>query len=565
MRMLTWRLIDVDEMAVSALAAGAGLRPITARLLVSRGHGRPQDVGRFLAPRLGGLRPPVGMADLDRALDRVARAIRDGHLVGVFGDYDVDGVTAAAVLTVGLRALGARVVPRVASRGQGYGLPPDAIDRFVADGCRLIITADCGTSDVAALTRARERGLDVVVIDHHQVPSGERLAYALINPHQPEDRFPFKGLASCGIAFYLVAALRSRLVSSGFDPRDLLDLVALGTIADLVPLVDENRILVAAGLRGLAARRRPGVRALIDLCQLSNPAIAADDVSFRLTPRLNAAGRLGDAQLALDLLLSDDDVLASQLGAQIDDVNRERQRIQELVWADAMAAAALWADAPAIVVGGQGWHQGVVGIIAARLVDRFSKPVVVVGFDGAVGRGSARTIAGLNLYEMLTVCAGHLGRYGGHAAAAGVSLHPDQLEGFRTAFLGEVERRQGAGVSCDSAVLVDGVVDLAEINVGLAEEIARLAPFGAGNAEPMLAIRGVTTTETRVVGQKHLQISVTRDGAHADAIAFNMAEQDPGRGAEIDLIAIAELDTFRGVRRTRLRVKHMAPTARAVS
>jgi single-stranded-DNA-specific exonuclease len=563
MRLLSWRLIDVDEVAVAALAAGAGLRPLTARLLVSRGHCRPQDASRFLAPRLGELRPPVAMADLDRTLERVVRAIRDRQRVGVFGDYDVDGVTAAAVLTVGLRSLGADIVPRVANRNAGYGLPPEAVDRFAADGCRLIITADCGTSDVAALTRARERGLDVVVIDHHQVPSGERLAYALINPHQPEDRFPFKGLASCGIAFYLVAALRSRLASNGFDPRDLLDLVALGTIADLVPLVDENRILVAAGLRVLAARRRPGIRALIDLCQLSNPGIAADDVSFRLTPRLNAAGRLGDAQLALDLLLSGDDALATQLGAQIDDVNRERQRIQELVWNDAMAAAALWADAPAIVVGQQGWHQGVVGIIAARLVDRFSKPVVVVGFDGAVGRGSARTTGGLNLYEMLTVCAGHLNRYGGHAAAAGVSLHPDQMEGFRNAFVGEVERRQGAAAP-DATVVVDGVVELAEINVGFAEEIARLAPFGAGNSEPMLAIRGVTTTETRVVGQKHLQISITRDGAHADAIAFNMADQDPGRGAKLDLIAIAELDTFRGVRRARLRVKHLAPVARAI-
>ncbi|MEP6653987.1 MAG: DHH family phosphoesterase, partial [Myxococcales bacterium] len=355
MKTLTWRLTDVDETAAAALASHAGIRPLTARILLSRGHGEPEQAARFLTPKLGQLRPPEAMADLDRALDRLTQALRDGQRVGVFGDYDVDGVTTAALLTVALRAFGVTVVPRVASRGGGYGLPPDLVDWFAAQGCRLIVTGDCGTSDFAALARARELGIDVVVIDHHQVPSGERVAHALINPHQPEDRFPFKGLASCGIAFYLMATLRSRLAVTTFDPRELLDLVALGTIADLVPLVAENRILVCAGLRVLGARKRPGIRALMELAQLTEPTIGAEDVSFRLTPRLNAAGRLGDAQLALDLLLAEDDTRASALAAQLDDVNRERQRIQEQVWTEALAAAANWQHAPAIVVGQQGW------------------------------------------------------------------------------------------------------------------------------------------------------------------------------------------------------------------
>lgn len=555
MKTLSWRLTEVDETAAAALASHAGIRPLTARILLSRGHGAPEQAARFLTPKLGQLRPPDAMADLDRALDRLTQALRDGQRVGVFGDYDVDGVTTAALLTVALRAFGATVVPRVASRGGGYGLPPDLVDWFAAQGCRLLVTGDCGTSDFAALARARELGIDVVVIDHHQVPSGERVAHALINPHQPEDRFPFKGLASCGIAFYLMATLRSRLAVTTFDPRELLDLVALGTIADLVPLVAENRILVCAGLRVLGDRKRPGIRALMELAQLTEPTIGAEDVSFRLTPRLNAAGRLGDAQLALDLLLAEDDARASALAAQLDDVNRERQRIQEQVWTEALVAAANWQHAPAIVVGQQGWHHGVVGIIAARLVDRFAKPVVVVGFDGEVGRGSARTTGGVNLHETLTVCGDHLGRYGGHAAAAGVSLNPDQLDGFRTAFLAEVERRIGGREQ--PAVMVDGVVDLAEINVSLAEELARLGPFGAGNGEPMLALRGLTTTETRVVGQKHLQLSLSCAGARGEAICFNMAEQDPGRGAAIELLAVADVDTFRGNRRARLRVKHL--------
>ncbi len=561
MRVLNWRLTDVDETAAADLATRVGVRPLTARVLLSRGLVATDAVARFLNPRLADLRPPDGMADLDRALDRLARAIRDGDQIGVFGDYDVDGVTTAAVLALGLRALGATVVPRVASRGSGYGLPPEVVDRLGNEGCRLIVTGDCGTSDVAALVRARERDIDVVIIDHHQVPSGERLAHALINPHQPEDRFAFKGLASCGVAFYLIAALRTRLGVTGFDPRDLLDLVALGTIGDLVPLVDENRILVSAGLRVLGARRRPGLRALMELANLSDPVIGADEVGFRLTPRLNAAGRLGDAQLALDLLLAGDDARAVALAAQLDDVNGERQRISERVWTEALAAAAAFADAPAIVVGQEGWHHGVVGIIAARLVDRFARPVVVVGFDGDVGRGSARTIAGLNLHESLTACADHLTRYGGHAAAAGVSLRPEQLDGFRIAFAAEVGRRRGAVDHLDRCVVVDGVVDLAEISIGFAEDLGRLAPFGPSNNQPVLAIPGLTTTDTRVVGQKHLQLGVERAGAKGEAIAFNMADQDPGRGAEIDLIAVAEVDTFRGVRRARLRVKHIGRVA----
>ena len=555
MKTLSWRVSEVDESAVALLASRTGLRPLTARILLSRGHGAPEQITRFFAPRLGELRPPTGMADIERALDRLSRAIHDRETIGVFGDYDVDGVTSAAVLTVAMRALGATVVPRVASRADGYGLTVAMVDALAGQSCRVIVTGDCGTSDFAALGRARERGIDVVVIDHHQVPTGQRMAYALINPHQSEDAFPFKGLASCGIAFYLMAALRSRLGIASFDPREMLDLVALGTIADLVPLLDENRILVAAGLRVLTARRRPGLRALIEVAQLTDEAIAADQVGFRLTPRLNAAGRLGDAQLALDLLLAPDDLQARALASQLDEVNRERQRIQEQVWVEALAAAVEWSHAPAIVVGQQGWHHGVVGIIAARLVDRFEKPVVVIGFDGAIGRGSARTTGGIHLHEVLTGCAGHLDRYGGHAAAAGVSLRPEQLDGFRTAFSDEVGRRMDGRDR--AALVIDGEVDLAEVTLGLAEELGRLAPFGAGNGEPLLGIRGLTTTETRVVGGKHLQLSVSCAGARGDAICFNMADQDPGRGVEIDLIATADCDTFRGNRRARLRVKHL--------
>jgi single-stranded-DNA-specific exonuclease len=285
--------------------------------------------------------------------------------------------------------------------------------------------------------------------------------------------------------------------------------------------------------------------------------LTAHDVGFRLAPRLNAAGRLGEAQLALDLLLAPDAPTATRLAAELEDRNKERQRIQELVWAEALAAAAEHETAPAVVVGAEGWHPGVVGIIAARLVDRFARPTVVVGFRAGEGRGSARTVPGYDLFAALARSSDHLVRFGGHAAAAGMTVTPERLDGFRAAFCDAI-RVQAAGRAA-TPLRVDAVVGLSELDVPFAEELARLAPFGAANAEPLFALRGLTTETTRQVGQGHLQLTLSDASAVADAIAFGMADRDPGSGANVDLLATAELDTFRGTRRARLKVRHLIP------
>jgi single-stranded-DNA-specific exonuclease len=554
----SWQAPPIDEEQVAALAAAVGVGRLTAAILLGRGFGDVARAARFLAPRLADLRRPEGMADLDRTLDRLTLALAQGQRIAVFGDYDVDGVTTAAVLATSLRALGGDVIARVASRRAGYGVGPADVARFADEGCLVLVTGDCGTSDHEALALGRQRGVDTIVIDHHQVPSGESPAFALINPHRADDRFPFKGLASCGVAFYLAGALRTRMgvEPTRFDPRDLLDLVALGTVADLVPLVDENRILVAAGLRIASARKRPGLRALATLARIApEDAITAEDISFRLAPRLNAAGRLGEAQLALDLLLASDDATADRLAEELDERNRQRQVIQEQVWTEALAACEPYETAAALVVGAEGWHAGVVGIVAAKLVERFARPAVVIAFEAGVGRGSARTIPGFNLYEALVGCAPHLSRFGGHAAAAGMSLTIDRLEGFRREFVARAERR--AGAHDRPPVIVDAVVNLGELDARAAEELGRLGPFGAANAQPLFALAGVTAESTRLVGQGHLQITLSHRGATGDAIAFGMADRDPGRGACVDLVASAELDTFRGNRRARLKVKHL--------
>ncbi len=549
-----------------ALGGQLGLRPLTARILAARGALAGPAASRFLAPRLADLRPPDGIADLDRALDRLVAALARRERIGVFGDYDVDGISSAAVLTLTLRGLGGEVFPRIASRTSGYGLTAADAGRFADEGCKVLVTADCGTTDHEALALCRLRGVDAIVIDHHQIPSGESVAYALINPHRADDIFPFKGLASCGLAFYLAAALRSRLradtanAAALFDPRSLLDLVALGTVADMVPLVDENRILVAAGLKELTTLRRPGLQALAKMAELPpGVPIRSTDVSFRLTPRLNAAGRMGEAQRALDLLLAVDEADGRRRAQELDDVNRDRQRIQEQVWREAVIAAETQIEqgAAALVLGADGWHQGVVGIIAAKLVEKYGVPAVVVGFKDGRGRGSARTLDGFNLFQALSDCRTHLTTSGGHAAAAGLSVELDRFAEFRAAFV-QIAREYFRQRDGGARIPVDAVADLDELDLRAAEELERLGPFGVANAEPLIAIPGVTTRTTRVVGQKHLQLTVSsRSGAVADAIAFGMAERDPGQGAVLDLVGSLDVDTFRGYRRVRLRVKHI--------
>jgi single-stranded-DNA-specific exonuclease len=424
-----------------------------------------------------------------------------------------------------------------------------------------VLTGDCGTSDHESLAFCRSRGVDVIVIDHHHVPTGESNAFALLNPHRGDDNFVFKGLASCGVAFYLAAAVRTRLRANGnpkgdkLDPRSWLDLVALGTIADLVPLTQENRILVAAGLRELSTRQRPGIAALAAVANLADGLLGTIDVSFRLAPRLNAAGRLGNAQRALELLLAPDATSATALAAELDDLNRDRQRIQERIWLEAAAAAEQWQAHPTLVLGAEGWHQGVVGIVAAKLVEKFRKPTVVVGFNQGQGRGSARTLGGFDLYKALSQCQEHLTLFGGHPMAAGVSLLAENLAAFRDAFA-ESARLHFASNPQDETVEVDAIASLAELDMVQAEELERLGPFGNANNEPLIVVPGVIAKSTRVVGTSHLQLTLSHGTAIGEAIAFGMGDKNPGQGARLDVIGMAEVDTFRGQRRIRLRLRH---------
>jgi single-stranded-DNA-specific exonuclease len=570
----------VDEQIVARLAAALRVRPATARCLAARGVLEPRDAQGFIDPRLAALRPPQGLAGLPRAVERIADAVQRGERVGVFGDYDVDGVTSAALLTAFLRGAGASGVEvAVARRDAGYGFTPAAAAELARRGCGLIVTGDCGTNDLEAIAAAGALGADVIVIDHHTVPAGAADAHpaaALVNPFRSDSTFPFRGMASVGLAFYVAAAVRTELRERGHfrggrsepDVRELLDLVALGTIADLVPLAAENRILTALGLRRLQSRARPGIAALLSVAGV-DPAreIDASTVAWKLAPRINAPGRLGAAEPSLALLLADAETAIGRAQA-LEEANQERRAIQDRVVAEALERLGDADPGPAVVIAGEGWPSGVVGIVAAKLVDRYRRPAFVVGIDPdtGVGRGSARSAQGVNLYTAL--CDAHaagagLGKYGGHAAAAGFTVHRDDIAALAEALGGACARlAAGSGpVSRADVREIDAEVKLAEVDERLAQELAGLGPFGQDNPAPQLVTRNARVTAARRVGDgSHLKLTLEDDhtGISRGAIGFRLGDRPVDVGARVDLVFLPTLSTFQGRRSAELEVADLA-------
>jgi single-stranded-DNA-specific exonuclease len=543
------------------LAAELGLSEVTAACLRARGVTDATAARAFLAPRLAGLRRPEGLAGFAPAVERIGHAVLRGQRLGVFGDYDVDGVSTAAVLTAFLRAVGAAVEVAVARRDAGYGFSQEAAADFVARGCQLIITGDCGTSDVPSLLAARAAGVDVVVIDHHTVPAGDEAhpAFALVNPFRADSAFPFRGMASVGIAFYVASALRTWLRDAGHfrtvaepDPRELLDLVALGTIADLVPLREENRVLTALGLERLAARRRPGLAALLEVAGVRpDDKIDARSVAFKLGPRLNAPGRLGAALPSLELLLADASS-ASACAAVLEQANQERRVVQDAVMVEAVATAQVGA---CVVAAGRGWSPGVVGIVAAKLVERHGRPAFVLAIDEhGQARGSARTTGGVDLYRALATAAPLLERFGGHAAAAGLTVRAERLAELTAALDAAVAGQLAVGSGPVAVAAVDADVELRQVDERLCRELASLGPFGQDNPTPRLRARGVRVLQRRLVGDgTHVKL-VLDDGRGGElgAIGFGLAPHAPERGDAVDLTFLPVASTWQGRSRVEL-------------
>ncbi|MEI7891668.1 MAG: single-stranded-DNA-specific exonuclease RecJ, partial [Myxococcales bacterium] len=503
------------------LASTLGLTVTAARVLVGRGQTESEAVRRFLDPRLADLTPPSSMKDRAEAVSRIARAVRAKERICVFGDYDADGVTSAALLTDVLETLGGTVTALFADRfAGGYGLSDPALARVFDTGASLLVTCDCGSGDQLRLVEARRRGMDVVVIDHHQVPSEELAAVAFLNPHRPDCAFPYKGFASVGLAFSVAAGVRAEL-GRDLDLRPWLDLVAIGTIADVAPLDGDNRALVRAGLAVLGKPSRPGVQALIALAKSTGP-ITGEDVAYRVGPRMNAPGRLGKADPAYRLLRARSAEEATSLAIEVDTLCTERKAIDRAMLAEALVLLEdpELARLPVIVVGKQGWHPGVVGIVAGRLTSRFGKPSVVVALNGATGRGSARGPGGVSLYDALTRCKEVLVGYGGHHAAAGVHLESEKLGVFRERFA-EACEALGWRATGPRIPVADACLDEADAPRDVLRDFERFEPCGASNVAPLVVLDGAEVHDAREMRGGHLRFDATLGGHRLGCFGFD--------------------------------------------
>jgi single-stranded-DNA-specific exonuclease len=478
-----------------------------------------------------------------------------GERILVHGDYDVDGICATALYTRWLNSLGAQVVPFTPHRlRDGYDFSEAGLAAARQAVARVIVTADCGTLAHEPVRRARDHGIDVIVTDHHTVGDALPEAYAVVNPRRPDCRYPEKGLCGTGVA-YKVCELVGRALGApraGLD--EYLDLVALATIADLVPLVGENRVLAVFGLRRLASSSIPGVRALLAVSDVAPTEVTAGKVGFVLAPRINAAGRIGDSADALRLLLTDDQEEAQRLAEALDRTNRARQEEDTRTLEEALELLAEEYDPAAhfgVVLASEGWHPGVIGIVASRVVEAIHRPTVLVALDGEGGRGSARSIPGLHLFEALSECAPFLRRFGGHRQAAGMDVSRDALPAFREAFNAAARARLGPD-DLRPALRPDVEIELGAADADLAHWLSYLGPHGVGNPGPLFLARGVTLERPKVVGDGHLKVGLSNGRSRLDAIGFGLAERhlraESGTGPH-DVLFRLELNEWQGVSR----------------
>lgn len=527
----SWTIAPVDARTVALLANELGVNEVTAAVLARRGHDDPGEARRFLDAELPG-HDPFLLGDMGPAVEHIRAAVASGRRICIHGDYDVDGICATALAILLLRELGADVHWHLPSRfEEGYGVSRETLGRLADDGVGLLLTVDCGITAVEEVAEAARRGLDVVVTDHHR--PGDVLPDCPVVATRPSS-YPFPELCGTGVVYKLGEAL---LGAEHPAVRRNLDLVALATIADVVPLVDENRALAAAGLRALAATGRPGLQALMRSAGVDPATVDSGAVGFRLAPRINAAGRLGRPDLALELVLTDDADEARRHAATLEELNRDRQAVEDRILREAVAAVEEMIEPRrrrrGYVLWNEDWHEGVIGIVASRLVERFHRPVVLITRSQEGWKGSGRSIPSFDLHGALAACSATLERFGGHRAAAGLSIQEENLDAFADAFAVHADDKLEQG-DLFEVVRIDAVVSARDLTLDLAEELARLAPFGLGNPEPTLLVPATEAVAPATVGEgKHLRFRVRQHGRDAgSAIAF-------GQGTQIDRLRAA--------------------------
>ena len=554
---MRWEIRAANEEAVARLTRELSVSSLVARLLVLRGIAEPESAHRFLNPTLDQFHDPFLLADMKAAVERLRRAVEQHEKILIYGDYDVDGTMAVVILLTALRAMGGQVETFIPHRlSDGYGMQASVVEEAAAQGVRVIVSVDTGIREHAALERARDLGLDCVVTDHHLPDTHLPPACAILNPQRVDCGYPDKLLAGVGVAFKLVQALLGERLS-GRLLQSYLRVVAIGTIADVVPLTGENRVIVRFGLEALRQPVQSGLRALLEVCGLGQRAISAGDVAFRIAPRLNAAGRLENARDVIDLLTSPDAVKTRQIAERLEQLNRERQRVEEGILREIremMEGQPERRERYSLVLAGEGWHRGVIGIVAQRVVERYHRPALVIGLAEGEGVGSGRSIRTFHLLDALNSAADLFVRFGGHAMAAGFALPASRIAELERRFE-QHARAMLKPADLEPVLRVDAEVSGAEIDWPLFEALQTLAPFGCGNSTPVLVARALRLLlGPRILQEKHLKLRLACGSKPLDAIGWRMAERGAGMapGQALDVAFTLDQNFFQDVRSLQL-------------
>jgi single-stranded-DNA-specific exonuclease len=532
-----WHMNNPDPDRIKELGYKLRCHPVTARVLINRDINTIATATNFLNPSLNHIRSPFSLKDINVAVNRIYKAITGNEKILIFGDYDVDGITATVILLNFLRYAGADVTHYIPHRvKEGYSIQPGHIDRLASPyNIDLIITADCGADSHQAVATAKRSGIDMIITDHHATTDNIPPALAVINPKRRDCPSGLQNLAGVGVAFFLLICLRTHLREKGFwqgrpEPnlKDYCDLVALGTVADMVPLIEENRILCKTGLKLIHAGRRPGLASLLEISKINNGVLNADDIAFRLAPRLNAAGRMDHADRAVELLTAQQIDIAGKAANTLNLLNQKRRKIEQHMLADIqrfIVNNSSLLERRSLVLAGRGWHAGVLGIVASQLVNTHYRPVVLITIQDGIGIGSGRSVDGLDLYEALTACERYLDAFGGHSMAAGLKIQEENIANFQNAFE-RVIRRISQPEDLMPTLPIDAELDFNTISDGLINELEALMPFGIGNPEPLFMATNVVVVSSKVVGKNHRRMSLRQASApntpRFQAIQFNV-------------------------------------------
>ena len=550
---MRWSLLNPDQNTVSSVKKAFRTSEVIARVLANRNILNPNLARPFFTPNLDMLHNPYLMQDMDKAVERVLTNINSGKPIMVFGDYDVDGTTGAASLYLAFQKFGADVTYYIPDREkEGYGLSYHGIEVAKDIGIDLIITCDCGINAFVQVDFANEQNIDIIITDHHTTDTELPKAHAILNPKREDCEYPFKGLCGGGVAFKLITAIGNELNIPLTDYEEIIPLITLGTAADVVPIKDENRVIVHHGLNILENLEKPGLKTLLELAGLKGH-ISVEQLVFSIAPRINAAGRIGDANRAVELLVTDDQDKARLLAKELDNENKRRQIIQQAVVDEALLKVNAEADLKnenALVLANAGWHPGVVGIVASKIKEEFNRPTIIIALENGSGKGSARSVAGFDLYEALTACKTHLDDYGGHPMAAGLTLSNKKLEDFKKAFINFANERL-TEENLQATLTLDSEIALQDITPCFMEFLDKLSPYGPGNMRPKFAIRNAEIAGApKVIGKtgEHIRFKIRQGLKSCSAVGFGLSNKYEMliTGQPVDIACVVETNEWQG-------------------